>query len=448
MSVGRSGSSAVAGMLHHMGVYMGEAFEASDKNNVYGTFEDLAFVNLNRAVITGQASEDEYEAMDRKLPLWGIKDPQLCLTAHLLIPHLENVHIIVVRRNPDKVIDSYNRAYLSGIEYANNWFENTNRYLEQQLEHFDGPVLNVWWEDVTQKPNEVARKMAEFLGISDEEKITSGAKHIQKVDKPKGWGNIAIGVRMRQHPEPDFFTSWTAMLTGGVRSGDTVLLPQARIPAHGASNAIVNDFLMTDKDSLFFVDDDMAFDGMALEKLRNNPDTYDYDIVFGFCTHRTWPPKPVIMKLREPQPNEPKSLDGDLFDLVHDFDDGDIIPVDAVGLAFTIIKRHVFEAMLHPKYGFQHTYWFDYGIGKESDDISFCRHARELGFTMAVDTNVKISHIGYRQLGWNDFREWQTSVNVDMSDLKPVLEYAANSDNGVNEKASNILKAIEVSGNV
>ena len=202
LSVGRSGSSAVAGMLHHLGVFMGDVFEPSDGNNIYGTFEHLAFVNLNRAVITGQANEDEYRAMDRKLPLWGIKDPQLCLTAHLLIPHIENIHIIVVRRNPDKAVDSYNRAYLSGIDYARAWYDRTNDYLENQLEQFDGPVLNIWWDDVTQNSTEMARKMADFIGVSDEEKILSAASHIQKPEKNEGWGDTASGVRIGQHPEP------------------------------------------------------------------------------------------------------------------------------------------------------------------------------------------------------------------------------------------------------
>ena len=83
LSIGRSGSSDVAGMLNKLGVDMGAKFLDGDRNNPLGTFEDIAFVNLNRAILTGKAEVSELTHMIRDEPLWGIKDPQFFLILFL-----------------------------------------------------------------------------------------------------------------------------------------------------------------------------------------------------------------------------------------------------------------------------------------------------------------------------------------------------------------------------
>jgi hypothetical protein len=254
---------------------------------------------------------------------------------------------------------------------------------------------------------------------------------------------VAIGVRVSDHPEPFFFNDWTAMISGGTRKGDTILRPQIGKPAHWASNGLARDFLRSGRDSLLMVDDDMTFPPDALERLRSNPNSQEFDITFGFCTHKTWPPKPVIMRLRDPQPQKPEALFGKSFlhtlNVPDRFDNGGIMEVDAVGLAFTLIRRHVFEAMVDREYGPEWSYWFEsmtrqklfrimqenpdmalehstffqYGDGRESDDIAFCMRAKELGFRMCVDPSVKIGHIGKTVFGWDEFRIWVDSKDED-----------------------------------
>ena len=43
----RTGTSAVAGVLHHLGVSMGKSFDPPAKSNPKGFFEDLDFKNLH-----------------------------------------------------------------------------------------------------------------------------------------------------------------------------------------------------------------------------------------------------------------------------------------------------------------------------------------------------------------------------------------------------------------
>lgn len=264
-----------------------------------------------------------------------------------------------------------------------------------------------------------------------------------------GWGTLAIGTRISKHPEVGFFTSWTAMLTGGLHQGDTVLLPQAHMPAHQAANTLARDFLRSGKDSLLLIDDDMRFDPDAVARLRANQNNWPYDIVFAFCTHRVWPPKPVILRVSDKQPGEPESIHGQLHDIVYEFEDGDVVPVDTVGLAFTLISRRVFEALTDPVYGPDYTYFFDYGRGRESDDISFCRRARAAGFTLAVDTSVKIEHISSLPLGWTQYQAWRKDVttvppNIELGldELTAILKAAGN-DPTIGERAEFLLKDIE-----
>lgn len=266
---------------------------------------------------------------------------------------------------------------------------------------------------------------------------------IRRESQRRGWGNLAVGVRIAKHPEPSFFTAWTALLTGGLRNGDTVLMPAAQMPAHWASNKLAQNFLRGDKDTLLMLDDDMTFPMDAVKRMRENEGNWEYDVVMGLCTHRVWPPKPVVMQLME-QPPLPFRLRGDHFGSTPKFEVGGVIEVDAVGLAFTFIRRRVLEAMVDEEWGLKYSYFFDYGVGMESDDISFCRRCRELGFRMGVDTTIEIGHIGAQPLGWQDYERWQASqhtVDVTSDDLVPILEAAAELPD-VEERARECLEAI------
>lgn len=210
------------------------------------------------------------------------------------------------------------------------------------------------------------------------------------------FGRIAVGCRIGKHPEAAFFAAWTGLIVQGLREDDVVLAPSAYSPAHWAADFLARQFLKSGCDTLLMIDDDMDFTPDALERLRANAASFDYDIVMGLCTTRELPPVPVLLRLAEEQPGNGIV---EKFDRVTRFHLGRVIPVDTVGLAFTLIRRRVFEAMLAPG-GIDETYFFSYGPGRETDDTPFCRRARQLGFTLAVDTAVHIDHIAAIPLGW------------------------------------------------
>lgn len=468
LSVGRSGSSAVSGMLHKLGVKMGKEFIPASWKNPWGTYEELELYQLNRRIFSGESKPHEFAeyvaSRSEDGPVWGVKDPALSQTFHYLLPYLDDVRVIVIRRDFEDTVESFNSVELMGLNAAHDWVIKLNERMEAQLDDFEGKVLELRWEEVKADPAAVAHRLAEFCYegldplVKSELYIENAIKHIKV--KPKddgGFGNIAIGTRINKNPEADFFVSWTAMITAGnVRNGDTVLAPQLWQAAHHASIKMAHAFLKSGRDTLLMVDDDMQFTPDALERMRSNEENWQYDVVSALATHKVWPPKPIIMRLMDIEDvSIPDRLKGDHFELVHNFNKGDVLWVDAVGLAFTLIRRKVLLAMIHPDYGVDYSLdMFSYGPGWESDDIPFSRRCREMGFKMAVDTGVDIQHIGKRALGYEHFLHWKAGqekasepqpgqVDFNANDLIPILREVANSDNGYSEQATVMLKAIQ-----
>ena len=423
---GRSGTSAVAGMLHKMGVRMGNTFVQTGSQNPYGTFEDRELYDLNRKVLEGEEKPEAYRQYVRmrqegSVHYWGVKDPALVSTLQYFISALKaegvEYKVVSITRDPAECVNSYMRTYYTGRVAAWNWYNSVvlqaaARLLEVPPEI---PILELTFDGVMNAPTAVARDLYEFLELpilatdAEWDIIEKAANHIQaRQFDNDGWGSLAVGVRIAKHPEPLFFADWTVLLTGGLRKGDTVLMPAMYMPAHHAANKLAQQFLETDKDTLLMVDDDMTFPGDAVERMRTNKENWKYDIVSGMAVRRSIEkPTPILMHYLGRQ-DMPKELRGDHFaSQPPAFELGDVVEVDAVGLAFTFIRRHVLEAMINEDYGLEHTWdFFTYGPGLESDDIPFSRRVRSMGYRMAVDTGIDIGHIADVPLSFDDFVKW------------------------------------------
>lgn len=211
----------------------------------------------------------------------------------------------------------------------------------------------------------------------------------------KGFGSIAIGTRI-SHIKDDFFISWSRMLVAGIRKNDELLTPQKGLAAHKAANNLAREFLeQSKKDTLLLVDDDMSFEHDALERLRSKKENWKYDIVSGLSYTKGDSSKPIVLKLIREQPQYPQSRVGEIYGFYTGYKEGETEPVATTGMAFTLIRRKVLEKMVElegtpPEY----VYFFEYEKGLESEDISFCRKARNEKFRIGVDTGVKIGHIG------------------------------------------------------
>jgi len=208
------------------------------------------------------------------------------------------------------------------------------------------------------------------------------------------WGTIAIGTRMNDRCDPRFFNSWSHLIAGGLRRGDTVLDAAIELPQHFAGTALALFYLRSDADTLCMVDTDMIFQPDALERLRSDPAGYEYDILSALSVTRRKPFYPIVLRLKE-ENGETK------YQCAKDEINGGIVEVDAVGTGFTLIRRSVFERM-EKELSFGR-WFFEFGHGGLGEDTQFCQRAKSLKASckIGVHTGVSIGHRGPIAFYWN-----------------------------------------------
>lgn len=207
------------------------------------------------------------------------------------------------------------------------------------------------------------------------------------------FGKIAVATRIGGNPDAQFFFSWNRLVAGALRPGDQVVDPPIGKVHHFAADEIAATFLESRCDTLLMIDDDMAFPADAVERLRADAAGYPYDILMALCPVRTPPHLPVVLR-RNPD------LAGALRYLpALDAINGGVIDVDMVGLAFTLIRRSVFDAMT-PRLTVIGSY-FQWGEVQQGEDACFCEHAKALGFKIGVHTGIEIGHRVTVTVNWS-----------------------------------------------
>ena len=133
----RSGTSALAGALHHLGVHMGDRLLVGNvATNPKGHYEDTELVMLNERAISGdwrnpkviqapiyrQRFKTYVENRAERAPsaIWGVKDPRLCFTLPLFLEALRAddmaARIVTsVRSRADVVRSLEKRGALNGV---------------------------------------------------------------------------------------------------------------------------------------------------------------------------------------------------------------------------------------------------------------------------------------------------------------------------------------------
>ena len=92
---GRCGTSAVAGILHHLGVFMGEDFVPPNHTNVYGHWEDIDFHDLTKNVW------NEWRGPGRTEKVWieridKLSDKRRKLFIKVILKHRRNAMFLMI----------------------------------------------------------------------------------------------------------------------------------------------------------------------------------------------------------------------------------------------------------------------------------------------------------------------------------------------------------------
>jgi hypothetical protein len=167
----RSGTSAIAGVLHHLGVPMGKQFDPPTKNNVKGYWEDVEFKKFHQFFDTNNKQlMDDYAALIKsreEQELWGLKDPLLCLLLEEFVSNLSCDHkLIVCRRSLEDISSSISRAMdepdaLRYLPLAKHYLES----MEKQISLYRGSCLILSHEDTLRNPAITVGLIAGFLSI-------------------------------------------------------------------------------------------------------------------------------------------------------------------------------------------------------------------------------------------------------------------------------------------
>jgi hypothetical protein len=191
---------------------------------------------------------------------------------------------------------------------------------------------------------------------------------------------------------PDFWDTAYAQLV----NKDIVLekLPTRKGGSHQLSlNMLTREFLATDGDAMWLLNDDQVYPQDTLQKLINA----DKDIVIPLCLQRNMPFRPIMYDRDD---GDTKGLH---FRYLNDSDRG-LIPIVRSGGGGMLIKRYVLEAMSDPWWEYKTTYPEGTIPNQSSEDINFCRQALDLGFTLWCDTDAPTGHV-------TNFTIWPTRNN-------------------------------------
>jgi hypothetical protein len=164
----RCGTSAVAGMLHKIGVNMGKKFDPPNANNPRGYWEDIEFKNLHKAFLEGEDYEKLYleHIQDRKSShvTWGIKDPRLCMMLPIVTERLDNSDVnhkvIECVRSPWEIAQSLTKSVGSKV----NWLPYVRQHVDQKVENlvrYKGQKLALTFDEIF-KPDALDR-IASFV---------------------------------------------------------------------------------------------------------------------------------------------------------------------------------------------------------------------------------------------------------------------------------------------
>ena len=172
----RSGTSAIAGVVHHLGVNMGKNFDAPNQNNMSGYWEDIDFKEFHKRFDTEK--NDQYKFIndyielirnrEKEFKLWGLKDPLLCTNLDKFVTNLKTDYkLIVCRRKIEDIAFSMGKA-VKEKKYPMRFLPLADFYVQcmnQQLQKYRGPILELDHDQTLKNPKFHVCRISNFIGL-------------------------------------------------------------------------------------------------------------------------------------------------------------------------------------------------------------------------------------------------------------------------------------------
>lgn len=185
--------------------------------------------------------------------------------------------------------------------------------------------------------------------------------------------NIAIGIPCSWEYLPvQFFHSWIGMM----KPKHSVIFGN-RGRQDDQRNSIIKQVLEYNDEfsHVLFLDIDHYHHAETIKKLvsHNKP------CVSGLSFRRSYPFDPIMF-----------SYDGNKFNNIVNWEENELVKVDAVGAASLLVEVDILKKIKSP--------WFEmnykFGNGVVGEDFAFCLKVKELGYDVYIDTSCTNKHIG------------------------------------------------------
>ena len=186
---GRSGTSAVARVLHESGVRLGNTFDPPSEQNRAGFYEDTAVRAVNFRIITELGLSDirrarrwpwrsamlavaeRYEREMSTLAAGGAggwKDPVFCVTLEAWLPHLpRRPKVVVCLRSSEAFLHSVTQIYgLVRRDYVERVWANELRGLLAVVRDYRLDAICIEYDDLVLSPEETVERLSSFVGIA------------------------------------------------------------------------------------------------------------------------------------------------------------------------------------------------------------------------------------------------------------------------------------------
>lgn len=218
---------------------------------------------------------------------------------------------------------------------------------------------------------------------------------LTEIDQP----HLAIGIPCNHtHVPAPFFDSFIQM-----ERPDFIYIPAKNGPVDEMRNYIVARAIQSGCTHLLMMDTDQIYPKNTIEALFSN----NVDVCHA-RVYRRYPPFDALMF---------ELLDKGRYIERTDYDEGDIVEVDACGTGCVLYDIKVFETIKAP--------WFEFVRDADGDrvgeDVNFCKKLKEKGYKIWVDTSVNVKHLGVIEIDeafsflHKKLRENQQRRNAELS---------------------------------